>query len=66
MQLTDEQVEYFARICFVRGVMAERLGLLHESLQPLLGANDIYDIVDSLITLETIGDGLCAMAGRYA
>ena len=66
MQLTDEQVDYFARICFVRGVMAERLGLLHESLQPLLGANDIYDIVDSLITLETIEDGLYAMAGGYA
>jgi hypothetical protein len=66
MQLTDKQVDYFARINFVRGAIAERAGLLGESLRPLLSAQDLYDIEWSLITLETIGDGICAMAGRYA
>jgi hypothetical protein len=65
MQLTDEQVDYFARINFVRGAIAERVGLLGESLRPLLSEQDLYDIELSLLTLETISDGICAMVGRY-
>ena len=63
MYLTDEQVDYFAEVSFMRGVMAERMGLLG-NVQGLLSREDFDALVESLRTLETIEDGLCKMVGE--
>jgi hypothetical protein len=62
--LTDAQIEYFAEISFMRGVLAERMGLIGNP-RGLIADRDFDALVESLRTLEIIEDGLCAMAGRY-
>jgi hypothetical protein len=65
MQLTDDQVDYFARVSFMRGVLAERMGLLG-NVRGLISEQDSFLISESLRTLEVIEDGLYAMAGGYS
>ena len=62
--LTDAQIEYFAQVSFMRGVLAERMGLIGNP-RGLIADRDFDALVQTLRVLETIEDGLCAMAGRY-
>jgi len=55
MQLSREQVDYFGRIAFMRGVMAERMGLIGRG-GGLLSEEDLQLTIDLLMFLEQIED----------
>ena len=57
--LSDNQMEQFATITFLKGVIAERMGMIGE----IPYNNTVKAIEEWLLFLSSIQDGLCGLGG---
>ena len=55
--LTEEQLEYFALVTFMRGVMAERMGLVGK-IEGFLPSVDMHILEQMLLFLEQLEEWL--------
>lgn len=63
MYLTEEQIDYFGRIAFMRGVMAERMNLIGRG-GGLLTEEDLQLTIDLLMFLEQVEDWTWRLTGQ--
>ena len=63
MQLSEGQFDYFTRVTFLRGVMAERMGLIGD-YDGLLSAFETWQMEQHLLFLGKLEDYLIFMTGQ--
>lgn len=56
-------MDYFIRVTFLRGVMAERLGLIG-SVDGFIGSLDTWELNESLLFLEQLEGWLITLSGE--
>lgn len=63
MYLTQEQLDYFTRVTFLRGVMAERMGLIGD-YNGLLSTFETWQMKQHLLFLEQLEGYFISMTGQ--
>lgn len=64
MQLSEEQFDYFTRVTFLRGVLAERRGLIG-SIDGFIGDFDTWHMIQHLNMLEAVEEWLIKLSGKW-